>query len=417
MPRRGENIRKRKDGRWEGRYSFCDAVSGKRRTRSVYAKTYGEVRTKLATAKEQAAAKQQAMARQQTTAKERAAAKQLATAEERAAAKQQAGEIRKPGNRAADQITFGEAAGEWLKRVEETKKYATYIKYGSVYRKYLGDRLGAYPVAGLVEEEVRNVLEEAIRQEEKLLSESLCRSIYGVLNQVLEYADLHYRTDSPRFEFRKPHGSGKNIEVLNHTEQAALLRWLYTDIDVGKLGILLCISTGLRLGEICSLKWENIDFKEKVLHVNSTVQRIAVEGMQTKTALLEGKPKSIFSEREIPISEELTRLMEPFYRKDGYVLKDSGPMEPRTYQKRFQRYLAAAGVERKNFHILRHTFATNCIDNGTDVKSLSEILGHSDVRITLNRYVHPTIETKRQHLNSLSAVYGQYLGQNPEEVR
>lgn len=93
------------------------------------------------------------------------------------------------------------------------------------------------------------------------------------------------------------------------------------------------------------------------------------------------------------------------------MINGSRPMEPRTYQNKFQRYLQDAGISRKNFHILRHTFATNCINNGADVKSLSEILGHSDVKITLNRYVHPTIETKRRHMNSLSAIYGQYVGQ------
>ena len=70
------------------------------------------------------------------------------------------------------------------------------------------------------------------------------------------------------------------------------------------------------------------------------------------------------------------------------------------------------GIEKKNFHILRHTFATNCINSGMDIKSLSEILGHSDVKITLNCYVHPTIETKRQHMNSLSVIYGQFRCQS-----
>ena len=89
-------------------------------------------------------------------------------------------------------------------------------------------------------------------------------------------------------------------------------------------------------------------------------------------------------------------------------------MEPRTYQNKFQNYLRAAGVKRKNFHALRHTFATNCVISGVDIKSLSEILGHSDVKITLNLYVHPTIETKRQHMNAISAIYGQFMGQDAE---
>ena len=137
-----------------------------------------------------------------------------------------------------------------------------------------------------------------------------------------------------------------------------------------------------------------------------------VEGYETKTILLEGAPKSNFSRREIPMSDEVAKLLLFYHRGDDeYVIQGKKPMEPRTYQNKFQKYLQSAGIKRKNFHTLRHTFATNCINNGVDVKSLSEILGHSDVKITLNRYVHPTAEVKRGHMNSLSVIYGQLMGQ------
>jgi len=127
---------------------------------------------------------------------------------------------------------------------------------------------------------------------------------------------------------------------------------------------------------------------------------------------LEGEPKSIFSKREIPLADEVVKLLLPYCNgAERYVIHGNKPMEPRTYQNKFQKYLQMAGIERKNFHILRHTFATNCINSGIDIKSLSEILGHSDVKITLNCYVHPTIETKRQYINSLSVIYGQYMSQ------
>ena len=149
-----------------------------------------------------------------------------------------------------------------------------------------------------------------------------------------------------------------------------------------------------------------------MLSVNATVQRIAIEGGKRKTMLMEGEPKSIFSRREIPLSDELARLLLSYRDRTGkYVINGERPMEPRTYQNRFQKYLQFAGIKKKNFHILRHTFATNCIESGVDIKSLSEILGHSDVKVTLNRYVHPTTEVKRQHMNSLSAIYGQLMGQ------
>ncbi|MBD5521775.1 MAG: site-specific integrase [Lachnospiraceae bacterium] len=190
-----------------------------------------------------------------------------------------------------------------------------------------------------------------------------------------------------------------------------LLQYLYEEMDIYKLEIIICISTGLRLGEICALKWNDIDLQGGLLHVNTTVQRIAMNGYNTRTILLEGEPKSIFSKREIPLSDEITKLLFSYHNVgETYVINRNKPMEPRTYQNKFQKYLRLADIQKKNFHSLRHTFATNCISSGMDIKSLSEILGHSDVRITLDRYIHPTVETKRYHMNSLSEIYGQYMG-------
>lgn len=372
MPRRGENIRKRKDGRWEGRYYAPEPCSGRNVSHSIYAKTYREVKEKLSEAKRKAC--------------------KVAEEKESPAA-----------------VNFGLAAEEWIAGIENVKKYSTYIKYRSIYEKYIQKKLSEISVSELDENILANVFWD---DAEKELSDSIQKSILCVLNQILSYASAHYHTDFSRCSRKKPKSRNRQAEALNQMEQAKLLKYLYSGMDIYKLGIVICISTGLRLGEICSLKWEDIDFERKVLYVNRTVQRIAVEGHSTKTVLMEGDPKSIFSRREIPLSNEIIKLIFPYYGgADNYVINDDKPMEPRTYQIKFQKYLQMAGVERKNFHILRHTFATNCINNGTDIKSLSEILGHSDVKITLNRYVHPTLETKRQHMNSLSAIYGQFVGQ------
>ncbi len=168
----------------------------------------------------------------------------------------------------------------------------------------------------------------------------------------------------------------------------------------------------MRLGEICSLKWDDIDLDQMLIHVNRTVQRIAVENENTKTKLMMTSPKSIYSIREIPISTPLRQLLLTV-KKEGqeYLLCGTRPMEPRTYENHFKKYLKASSIKNYNFHVIRHTFATNCIDNGMDVKSLSEILGHSDVQITLGCYVHPTLDTKRRYLDALSCIYGQYCGQ------
>ena len=145
--------------------------------------------------------------------------------------------------------------------------------------------------------------------------------------------------------------------------------------------------------------------------VNRTVQRIAVNGCRTKTVLMETEPKSENSRRTIPLTAEMAGLLARLDTGRPYVFGGEKALEPRTMQYRFGKILKESVIDNRNFHTLRHTFATNCVENGMDVKSLSELLGHSDVKITLNRYVHPTMDSKRKQIDSLSDFYGQICGQ------
>ena len=175
--------------------------------------------------------------------------------------------------------------------------------------------------------------------------------------------------------------------------------------------VLLCLYAGLRLGELCALRWTGIDLEGKTLTVNRTVQRIAVPGHKTKTILLETAPKSGSSRRTVPLTPELLDILFRLRGEQPHVFGGKKLLEPRTMQYHFKKILKETGVEGKTFHTLRHTFATNCVENGMDVKSLSELLGHSDVKITLNLYVHPTMDSKRKQLGALSDFYGQICGQ------
>ena len=268
-------------------------------------------------------------------------------------------------------------------------------------------RLGLYNMKVITEDYFQPEIIKLFDDEN--VSDSLHKSIYCVFNQIMSYGRRYYHLPYIKLSCKKRKKNIRHIEILNKSEQANLIKQLYADMNSDKLGIVICLSTGLRLGEICALRWDDIDLKEKLIHVNRTVQRIAVDGCDTRTRLLESEPKSEFSKREIPISDSLVKLISAYYHNGEYVIRCSGPMEPRTYQNHFHKYLKYAGVEQKNFHILRHTFATNCIDNGADIKCLSEILGHSDVNITLNRYVHPSLETKRKQMDLLFSVYSNYL--------
>lgn len=386
MPRRGENIRKRTDGRWEGRYKICKASPGsgssKTAYHSVYGKTYGEVKEKLTRYKEVSRLQPQSAL---------------------------------PGT-----VEFCEAVEQWLQEIKKTRKHSTYMKYCAVYDRHIKNQLSGIAAKDVNDTIVHRAVIGQDYSSGACISDSLRRSIYCVINQTLSYASVHYQQPQIILKCTSPKRKGKPVEIINCTEQEKLLRYLYGKVDISKLGIILCLSTGLRLGEICALKWQDIDFSQRVLHVNRTVQRIGVDNATTKTVLLESAPKSAYSKRVIPLTEHLARLFSRFYigydkghqDNEGYCLGGQNPMEPRTYQNRFKTYLKKAGVGEYRFHVLRHTFATNCINNGMDVKCLSEILGHSDVRITLNRYVHPTIDTKRKYLENLSSIYGQYCGQD-----
>lgn len=372
MPRRGENIRKRKDGRWEGRYRHADSA-GKVHSHSVYANTYGDVKEKLSMAKIKCSEADQCAQKQ---------------------------------NPGLNSITFDDSAIEWFGSIAGKRKHSTCVKYRNIYDIYVKPVIGNIRLNEISQDQINSVLSHDIEK-----SNSILRSISCVTNQIMKYAAVHYDVSYHAAVCDGTKKTRKPVEVLSKSEQAKLIHYLYSFSDICKTGIIICLSTGLRLGEICSLKWEDIDFENRILYVNRTVQRISVQDQKAKTALIESEPKSCFSKREIPITDDLIRLLQPYRKDNGYVLYGNKPMEPRTYQNKFIKYLEAAGIEKTNFHILRHTFATNCIDSGTDIKSLSEILGHSDVRTTLNRYVHPSTETKRQHMNTLAVIYGQYSGQ------
>lgn len=376
MARRGENIRKRKDGRWEGRY--CVITDTGKKTRSVYAATYTEIKKKLAYAKEATEENplNQAIQRTVTTMT------------------------------VTNKTTFRDMALAWLGYIREKRKYSTYVKYRDLYDKYLTELDGVL---------FENLSEQIISDKLSLLntreSSALKHSVYGVLNQIVRFGNEKGGYSVTPFVRKRDNNRKKAIEILNVSEQQKLFAVLYKGADSYKKGILICLFTGLRLGEISALKWSDINFETKTLQVNMTVQRIAVEGYSTKTILYENPPKSECSLREIPLSDSMIEVLRSIPRRGIYVLNGNRPVEPRTFENKLKSYLKEAGIAPRNFHTLRHTFATNCIESGMDVKSLSEILGHADVQLTLNRYVHPTIETKRHHMNSLCSIYGHFYGQ------
>lgn len=377
MPRRGDNIRKRTDGRWEGRYRVI-SEDGRKRYLSVYGKTYGEVKEKIS-------------------------AEMYLSGRADSAVLQP---VQISGNPQVCDIDFCVLMEEWLGEVEQNRKYSTYVKYKKLYTCHIQNVFSSDKLSQMTNGYIQTHL-AALE-----MSDATRQNVLAVMKQALRYAEKQYGYPMPSLMGctmqKRPH----SIEVMDRMEQIRLIQLLNSDMDISKAGIYLCLFTGIRLGEVCSLKWADIDQNRGLLHVNRTVQRIESKEGPTKTVLLESPPKSVFSKRVIPMSDSLLSLLIKFKREgQEYVLQKNRPMEPRTYQNHFKKYLKQIDAPNYNFHVLRHTFATNCVDSGMDIKSLSEILGHSNVQITLNRYVHPSMDTKRKYLNALSAEYGQICGQ------
>lgn len=303
---------------------------------------------------------------------------------------------------------FNDIADAWLSRVRTTHKKTTYDKYQGLCMKYI------YPFTDGVEyRKIKNDTMKLlyIKKIEPLaltMSPSLQSSIVTVLNQIIDYGNEIYNMNVTRLRMNKPRPCQAQVDVFSMDDQKNLVRYLHENMDPTKLGVYICISIGLRLGEICALNWEDIDLNEHTISIKRTVHRVNAASGKNKTILTTIAPKTNSSIRVIPISDELYSLLMQQKNKEGYLLNPLKPTDPRTFEYRYDKILKEIGVAHKKFHVLRHTFATNCIYNGMDAKSLSEILGHSNVQITLNRYVHPSMEQKRNQLNALSAIYAGY---------
>ena len=386
MARYGENIRKRADGRWEARYKAFDEKKCRTVYRSVYGATYME-------AKEKKFAAMEALRRPSTEKMPGS------------------GGFEAEGNllsERADQVRFMQVAQEWLDVIAVKCKYSTCIKYRSVCKAHLEKTTGEFLLPEIGNEFFTQKISDHIS--EKNLSESIQKSICCVVNQILTFANRKYALSISALRLPPVKSGKKPVETLSKTEQASLFACTTSRTDRFRTAIRFCLYTGVRLGELCALKWSDVDCKGMTLTVNRTVQRIAVSGQPTKTILLESDPKSESSKRTIPVTTEILGLLDGLDKKQPYVFGGDKPLEPRTMQYRFQNILREAAVGSRHFHILRHTFATNCVESCMDVKTLSEILGHSSVKITLNRYVHPTMDSKRRQLGRLCGFYGQICG-------
>lgn len=355
MSKRGTNIYKRKDGRWEARYVQSVTADGVKKYASVYGTTYHEAREKQ-------------LYHMQN----------IHLIHEHNANK-----------------TLSELMREWLSTIINTVKKSTYQKYESIIRKHIEtDYIGKIQVKFLSGQVINAFTDRKLKENRPLSAKSI-NDILVVIGLALKYAEETYGLPKPKFRHIKE--QHKEMRVLSVFEQSSLEEYLRRDTDLYKFGVLLALYTGIRIGELCALKWDDID--DKNITINKTLHRIK-EGDKTILEVTEPKTKS--SNRRIPIPTFLTPIIAEF-RDSGNVIKnkDSKPAEPRLMQLKFEKYIKECGLQKTNFHALRHTFATRCVEAGFDIKSLSEILGHTDVKTTLNKYVHSSYEQKQRNMELL----------------
>ena len=236
------------------------------------------------------------------------------------------------------------------------------------------------------------------------LSAKTVHDLYSILKQIVEYSNKSIDLDVPL-----PKINQGNFHVLDILTQKKLVSYISTSLDTAKLGVLIALYTGIRIGELSALTWQDIDFETGILKVTKTLQRIKnTTDTGKKTRIIIDTPKSKKSIRDIPIPQFLLDILKDYMPNcpDSYVLTGTRKyMEPRTYQGKFKDYLECAGIDDIPFHTTRHTFATRAIELGMDIKTLSEILGHSSVRFTLERYVHSSNETKKKSMDKFILDY------------
>ena len=239
------------------------------------------------------------------------------------------------------------------------------------------------------------------------LSVKSVKDILIVLKMVMKFGVKNEWMTHYEWDIKYPaNNQPKELEVLSVANHKKILDYVQHNFTFMSLGIYISLSTGLRIGEICALKWSDINVADGTITVQRTIERIyVVEGEKKHTQLVINTPKTVNSCREIPMSKELLAMVKPMKKVvngDFYVLtNEDKPTEPRTYRNYYNRLMEKLDIPKLKYHGLRHSFATRCIEAGCDYKTVSVLLGHSNISTTLNLYVHPNMEQKKRCINKM----------------
>lgn len=372
MSRRGENIYKRNDGRWEARYIKDRGENGRAVYGYIYRHSYLEVKR--------------------------------AQAEARANCSKPKPDVK----RRMQPATLEEYLSLWLQSIRYSVKRSTYANYDGLIYRHIIPSIGSKPLCQIDNKMVQQFINQKLvngRLDGKGgLSAKTVRDMIALLKHSLKAAGIELDISLPKY-------SPPKLRVLTREEQTALISEAKTEGSMESLGVLISLFTGIRIGELCSLKWSDVSLDNGVLQISKTIQRIenCTADRTSKTLIDIGTPKSECSMRNIPLPRlllsRLAQIKKTAHENDYILSGNERYVEPRVCQYRFKKLIRSAGIGDINFHALRHTFATRCVELGVDVKTISELLGHSNVNITLNRYVHPAFEHQRSCLEKLSGSF------------
>lgn len=363
MSRRSKNIYKRKDGRWEGRYIAGYTIAGKANYRSVYAHSYNEVKQKL----------------------EEAVLSSVSPSAPKTAS-----------------VSVNEWFNRWLTTLKTRIKESTYF----IYKRYVDNHINPFFANIPLNKLSKDMLQQFVNSKSDL-SPATVKDIFTFLRSGLQAAEKEFHLPRLYEDVVLPKAAPQSLRVFSKTEQQRIERYIAVSDNPNHIGVLICLYTGLRIGELCALRWEDVNFEQGTLAVRRTIQRIA-DDINGGTKIVVSTPKSVSSARQIPlptfILQKLKNHKERFCKCEYVLHIDGKPIEPRTYQYMFQSLLKNAGIAKAKFHTLRHTFSTRALELGFDIKTLSEILGHASASVTLKIYAHSLDEHKRQSMELLGTL-------------
>lgn len=374
MPKICTNVYKRKDNRWEGRIKIGKYPNGATKYRSIYGKTYTEVKNKLEAIKESGSIDRRSICRN---------------------------------------LIFAYVLDKWFSSIKISIKKSTEYRYEYLIERHIKPALGGVRVVD-INSTVINDFSDTKLKSGKLtgaggLSPTYVKSMLYIIKSAIEMAIAENLCPPLKTKIKKPVEDKLELQILSRKDQQKFSDYIENNMDLTGLGMLISLYAGLRIGEICALSWKDVDLNYGIIHIRHTVSRIKCEDHagSLNSRLVLDSPKTKSSQRDIPISSVLMPYLVDAKRvsvSDFVVSGNKQFVSPRTFEYRYHQVLHRCSLDDINYHALRHTFATRCVEAGVDIKTLSEILGHSNVSITLDTYVHSSMELKRTQLEKLTIV-------------